>query len=716
MQYLPQYFVYEELVTTGQQIIRTEEINKENIYTHFYAILDILKDGIETEEVRSMRVTVVFCDGISIKLTITKYLINLLLWRLVALSDGKIYSVHLFYPNDVTAGKLKEYVDNIYVNKYRKRHDIIQLNQTIDAPIGGFRDLKCLQLWLANSLNFKDTIDLMKKYPDFRASINFDITNIPLEDIKEEGMKATELQINYIKNSDHCLRDSFRTGEAINKKQYKEVAVNVGTKPDGQGGIFPHPITTSMMNGGLKNPEEYCIDSSIGRIAQMLQKNNVGESGAFARNLELNNQDTYLHPDPDYVCNSQNFQTVYVDSEEKLRILDLRYYRDNPKGIDKLLKYEECRFLIGRTIYLRSPMTCNSAAHGRGVCYRCYGDLAYTNREINIGQIAAEELSSKFTQTLLSAKHLLESKVIKMDWPSLFYELFSLTFNTIALKSDIIVRDWKIIIDEDIQTEEDIDEVVYNYYVYSFIIQDNEGNQTRIQTSNLNNIYFIPEVYDYMTNPKNKGVELDEEGNIIVDLVSLMDFDAIFMVEIKNNELSQTMTRIKKLIDNKTVMSNYDRNSILEEFIATNLAGGININSVHFEILLMNQIRALDDDLDKPRWDIPNVGYQIFTLDKSLNNNRSITVRLESNKITKVLLNPDNQRLNKPAIMDMFFMESPQNYIDPGFISDDYKIENEEEESQIEPLVFSNPKIQSGRFRKKSKEYSGDDSFGGIRS
>ena len=80
---------------------------------------------------------------------------------------------------------------------------------------------------------------------------------------------------------------------------------------------------------------------------------------------------------------------------------------------------------------------------------------------------------------------------------------------------------------------------------------------------------------------------------------------------------------IEKLIDNKSVISKYDRNTILREFITTNIAGNITLNSVHFEILLMNQIRSLDDDLESPDWTDPNATYQIMALSKSLNNNNS---------------------------------------------------------------------------------------------
>ena len=543
----------------------------------------------------------------------------------------------------------------------------------------------------------------MNQYPEFNETVHFDTTGIPLEDIKEAGMAATNKQIRYIKNSNHCLRDSFRTGEAISPKQYKEVAVNIGSKPDGQGSVFPHPIKHSFMNGGLQSAEEICIESSVGRVAQILQKTNVGESGAFARQLELNNQDTFLNPDPNYVCDTHNFEEITIENETMLNMYDLRYYRTNPNGIDKKLNAKKDKNLIGQRLFFRSPMTCASAARGHGICYKCYGDLAYAEQEINIGQIAAEGLSSIYTQILLSAKHLLESLVIKMEWTKQFYELFTITFNTIALKENGTYRGYKLIIDDDIKSEEEIDDIEYNYYINSFIVRTPDGEDIKIKTTEADNIYIEPDFYQYIMSVQPEDDNSDESYYVELNMVDLMDFPVLFVVQVRNNELSATMDKIKKLIDNKSIIESYDRNSILKEFITTNIQGNIKLNAVHFEVLLMNQIRAADDDLDVPDWTIPNAPYKILTLSKSLSENRSITVRLQSNKVSKALSNPQNRFISKPSMTDIYFMEQPQEYLDPNMISDEYVPKSDKEEGVIQPVSFDNPKLRVGRRIGKKK-------------
>ena len=94
---------------------------------------------------------------------------------------------------------------------------------------------------------------------------------------------------------------------------------------------------------------------------------------------------------------------------------------------------------------------------------------------------------------------------------------------------------------------------------------------------------------------------------------------------------------------------------------------------------------------------------QDLTLSKSLSNNPSITVRLESNKIQQALRNPQNRYIRQPAITDLFFMEQPQEYLDEDMVSDEYKPQSDIENNIVHPITFDNPKIRVGRKIKKKK-------------
>ena len=98
---------------------------------------------------------------------------------------------------------------------------------------------------------------------------------------------------------------------------------------------------------------------------------------------------------------------------------------------------------------------------GSGVCYKCYGDLGHTNKDISIGRIATELITSQYTQKRLSAKHLLETVIKIIKWVPQFNDFFEVAnVNEISLKNDIFknkqMSGWKLRIKtQDIQLEND---------------------------------------------------------------------------------------------------------------------------------------------------------------------------------------------------------------------------------------------------------------------
>ena len=676
------YGFYKPLVKEGYQVIKTDDITNDNIDEHFKNIINILNDGIELPEIKELKIHVVFPDD-ELDLYIFQYMFNLMFWTLIVCSGNRIMSYNLFFEEVITRDVMKDYIDNQFVRPNIKFMELIRINQNIDRCLGKFRDIINFQMYLCNTIDFKDTTDFMSEFPEFNDIIHLDTTGVAMEDIKEYGMKYTNQMIKYITRADrdHNLKYPFISHEGVNAKQFKEVAVNIGTKPNGKGGAFPRPINSSFINGGLGSVEDIIVDSSIGRIAQILTKQNVGQSGAFARRLGLNNQDSRLHHDPTYSCDSINFVKVNIKSKDILKIYDMRYYRFTENGMEYLLDARKDKHLIGQTLLFRSPMTCASAARGNGVCYRCYGNLAYANKTINIGQIASELLSNIYTQKLLSAKHLLESAIVKMNWTAGFYEYFNVEFDQLTLKDGLDVKKITIIINEnDIienECEEDTPSMEEYNYVYSFILKHG-NNSITIKTSDEDPIYITNDMVALM----NSVGKVDDEtweipGEKVKDICP-------FVIDVQNDELSKVMKQVKNLIDNKSSIKGHNKDSLLEAFIDANIAGGIRINAVHFETLLMNQIRHIDDLITKPDWSNKNEPCQLVTLDQALSDNPSINVRLQSSKLKRTLIHPSNRYLSAPSNMDLFTVEKPQEFINSSYIDKD---KAEPERKIIKPFM-----------------------------
>lgn len=659
------YKKYEKLVKDGTMVISVNDITIDSWNDYFFGLLNIFKDGIETDFVQKSFITIDFGD-VDVELSLIDLWFNLIMWRLLIDTDQSIRPKHLFFEKEITGKNIKKYIDIHCIEVNRRKIDNIKLNNIINESLKQFFHIDDFSFYLANTFNLEDTIDLMNASTRFNELMHLDLSNVPLEDVKNVGMEYTYEAIDIMKNSkdllgyDHCLADNWRSNEGVNPRQYKEFSFNIGTKPNNEGGIYPYNINTSYINGGVSEPYAYLMDSATARTAQILSKNNVGTSGSFARILGLNNTDTKLHIDPDYDCHTKNFEVITIKNKSMLEMLNNRWYRLKENGMEYLLRDTDDH-LIGKTIYLRSPITCASAARGEGICYKCYGELAYVNNNINPGKYAAENLSSRLTQRLLSAKHLLETNVKSMNWLDGFSEFFDIEGNCVKVVQDVNFKGYILVIDPDeISLDDENDEEseeTYNEYITEFNIYCPDGSVVTCGTVDHDKLYISKEMNKLI---RTKADPVDGKINIPMDKLN----DALlFFIVLHNSGLSKTMDRIKDIIDKNVITKSMDRNQLLEEFLSTIIEGGLKISSVHCEVLIMNQIRDIDDILEKPNWKIPNAGYQILTTNQALTNNPNIIISLMYQKISKTLYAPLTFRKNKPSFMDLFFMEQPQEFL-----------------------------------------------------
>ena len=264
-----------------------------------------------------------------------------------------------------------------------------------------------------------------------------------------------------------------------------------------------------------------------------------------------------------------------------------RYYRIDPMGLEyKISKNDD--FLIGKQIYLRSPITCASAAAGHGVCYKCYGDLAYTNADINIGRIATEIISSQYTQKRLSAKHLLETLITIIKWVAEFKEFFEVDTNVISLRSDIRGVDenvdlsqFEIVIDpNEIQLENDEEFFKHNFYSEDYHAMQDEGNfyneyitdfKIKLPSGEMMNISSQPDEDGHKTKiyfskqfikiigDSISEEEFDEDSDMINISLDKQEEVPLFFIKIQNNDLGKNLDIFNDLIDKKDITKSYNK-------------------------------------------------------------------------------------------------------------------------------------------------------------
>lgn len=673
------YWIYADVVSQGFKEIKTSEITRDNWQQHYDSIFNIMLDTIELEETKHMFIRIIFDetpDKDSIELSLYDYSLNLIFWWLQVSVNKPILPQHLFFKKYIPQKELKNYIDKYFIPQNRKTISIIEMNNIIDTSMYNFVRIDAFSMFLANTMNMSDFLYLMDRNKDIYDIIHSDFTDVPLADIKKRGMEAMNRFVEIVKeDSRHCLSYFVRAGEGLNKKQAKEVLVNIGTKPDGLGGIFPHQVNTNYFLGGVNSIIPFFIDASTARFAQIIINKNVGNSGHFSRLIGLNNLNTKLHEDKNYVCDTHpsNFEKLYIENLDMVNALSGQYYRLSPNGMEYNIEPDDSS-LVGKTIYKRSPMTCASAARGEGICYRCYGDLAYSVNNINVGKIAAEVLSSIIIQRMLSSKHLIDAELIEMEWSDMFEDIFEIDFNILKLQSDKDYTGYKLSIDMNniLSESDDEDDMKYNdgifmnNYLNEFNIIDPNGEVFTISTKEYDNIYITPELWIYLNSKIGKNKTIDDI--FTSNLNDFMDM-SLFSIKLENNDLTKALDKVKNILDKNQVISRYDRNSILQDFLITIQECNLNVHSSHCEVLLMNQIRANDDIISKPKWEYANEeNYKLLPLKKSLQLNPSVTISLMFQGIKKILIDPETYRKEDAGITDLFFMRDVTPYLSDKYV------------------------------------------------
>lgn len=738
------YYVYANSIMNRDNMIEVyvPEITISNIDDHIDAIHAILKDGCETDYIHELNIHIKW-ESASCNLSIVDYWYNLMMWYMILKTDQKIRPHHIFtgssayipdiayekdkiYPYELKRRDIKNYV-NAYVltleNKIKFGNKA--LNKIIADGLWRYAYIEDFSYYLANTINNEDDIALSKAVPQFRDLLHISLAGIPFEDVKNQGQIATNEAIKIIKNSEysmgfeHGLTNSFRAEEAINPRQYKEASLNIGTKPNGSGGIYPYIIDKNFKTGGVNDPLSYFIESSTARAAQIMSKTNVGESGNFARLLGLNNTDTILNPDTSYECLSQHFVKIELKTAKHVSMFKNRIYRMNPRGIDNILNGND-KSMIGKTIYLHSPMTCASNSAGHGICKKCYGNLYWTNYDINPGKIAAEILSAQLTQTLLSAKHLLETKIVNINWNPEFKDYFNIDINSIKLSDDFLDDDsnskkFTMIIDPEqvqlVNEEEDTvsyedgeesivveeDTGVYNEYITSFIIRTPEGVDITFGSEEQTELYISQDLNNII---RKKASNTDGKINIPL---SSFDDSVLFYIKINNNEISKTMNDIINIINKSSVTEKMSKDEALQYIVDLVIDGNLSIDAVHLEVILSNQIVDPDDILKKPNWNNPAAKSRMFTLNQALTNNPSVIISLLYKDLHKVLYNPLTFTKNAPSFFDLFFCEQPQLYMDESLYVSEVK-DIKDYENGVKMYSVVNNETREDELMKKIEE------------
>lgn len=677
------YGPFNELLdNNGFMQLYAGDINEVTYTSYYNSLIAMMKDGIEHPYWQGQgKVRVTFTDGKACNLTLNDLFTNMIMWEAILRVGERIESKYLFMPKACNVSSISKYLNKHVVLPKKKIYSNRYLNNVLASCTDKFADSDAVAFYMADSICYHDDVLLMNKSQRYNELLHIDISSVPIDRVKDALTAATNEAIDIIQAAkellgyNHCLASNFRTGEALNRKQFTETYIGLGIQADAAGNIIPMIISKAFITGALEDMCVLFIEAARARKALIYSHKNVSTTGSFARISKLCNMDTWLYPDPNFSCSTRNpIPTIIRDRKMLSRFIG-RYFRRTKFGIEENIT-EDTIDIIGETIWLRSPMTCASHAAGRGICYRCYGDLAFTNSDINIGIMAAELLSSALTQRLLSAKHLLETKIKKIIWCDEFDRFFYVDTNKIMLNDVTALKGYKMIIkiDDltigDFEDDEPIDEddeegfdssdvSKNNFCLTEFIVESPFGERSLVKSVDYDKMIASDQLNAIII---KKMAKVADEEYIVIDMAECEDH--VFTVTVENSELTQTLGMINTLINKTSVTSAMTTEEMLQKFNDTLMEAGLDLCSVHAEVMIANQIVSVRDPYKRPSWQYENEPYKINAMSTQLDNNPSVAISLSYQDVPRQLYSAKTYKKTAPSQMDLFFVKHPQELLE----------------------------------------------------
>ena len=348
---------------------------------------------------------------------------------------------------NISADTIADYLD-ILIAHFIQTVNQDDLNESISDVIErlGWISLDFNPL-VGNTINLYDKIKLSERNPQYDDLVHtkLDDENMSMDEIEDEMNRRTTLLYEILSTEDNTFKDYVNSKEGLNRDQICQFEIVIGPKPDVRGNVFPKIVNTNFICGGMQSASDYYIDASGGRKASIINYSQVKVSGYMTRKLSLLCMNTLLNPENDD-CGSKNYVQVNIENKKILGRLNGRWANDG-LGNEFLIRKTDTD-LIGKTVNLRSPITC--CGHDGKICRKCYGELSKINDNIHVGILGCQFLTEQQTQKMLSAKHLLKTNSEKINWSEEFLELFNVSANSISLNPTLAsVKAYSLVFHED---------------------------------------------------------------------------------------------------------------------------------------------------------------------------------------------------------------------------------------------------------------------------
>ena len=202
------------------------------------------------------------------------------------------------------------------------------------------------------------------------------------------------------KNEYNFLNTLYKSQARLKSVQLLKAASNFGIPTDIYGKAFPINIKNALLDG--LTPEEYFISGDSARLALAQRQDAIPKGGELQRKFFFSTgilkQEKEIE-DCAHVKEVRYFEAP-IPNEDILKTLKYRWYLDEETGEEKIIQGDE-KHLIGKTIKLRSPITCGLPDYK--VCKKCLGEKR--PETANLGAPIGQFLSEAIIQSILRTHH-----------------------------------------------------------------------------------------------------------------------------------------------------------------------------------------------------------------------------------------------------------------------------------------------------------------------
>ena len=585
----------------------------------------------------------IIVEDAQLDLTLGQILLNLFLLSFFEGSNLKIYKSDLFLKDAISGDDLNDIFNKFLTRIKDSGNDFDFYRRSLFKVLNEMGDIYSkTNVLVGNTIDYLDFLQAEEEDPAaadlFSVKIPHGLQFNDIEKIFKQ--KSKDLENYFNTHTKRNLSPFTRSKTGINFKQATQTLSFVGLKPTFDGKVIPKCVTSNFLKG-LDKIEDWYIVSKGARLALATNYRMVRVSGYLTRKLSLLMIDAW-HDNNIEDCGTKHYVEYKVENQKKLNMIDGRNYYDIIDGQAdynnlKTINSKKDSQLIGKTIALRSPVTCCS----KHVCKTCYGKaLSEINKDINTGLVSVLLLTNVLTQRLLSAKHLLSTNTDKVNWGEDFNRAFVVNMDSIYFsqdeKSDCLI---------DYPTEDDYDEDMEGYKINHLELKfENDKKPIMI---NLPVNIFIPESLV----PKKKA----EETKIKLSSDSLGSDEVVFKFIPHNNMLSKSLQNILDLIESSGHLGVTNYNDLVNTFDNLLIENDMNsINSVHAEMISR---RLLTDNETGKEIDFTQPVIKPYTINRVSNVvlKSPVSVSLSFERLNDQLSSLETYAKDEESIMDSLF-------------------------------------------------------------